>query len=158
MTTTAELYDPVTQTFTPTGSTSHTFREVFAVRLQDGRVLVAGGRCCASTGESNAEVYNPATGTWAVTGSLDQARTGYTLTLLPTVTRSVGAYTYTVQATDRYGQSSTDSVNVTRAVAHRPAGSDGSDRSDRTGGRDWTRWSARFDWSTGRDRSDGHTG
>ena len=50
--------------------------------LPNGQVLVAGGY-----GDSgyltNAEVYNPASGTWMVTGSLNTARSRHTATLLP---------------------------------------------------------------------------
>ncbi len=45
--------------------------------LANGLVLVAGGRTCGNsdcTGLSDAELYNPAKGTWALTGSTDQPR------------------------------------------------------------------------------------
>src|SRR5207245_2841573 len=64
-----------------TGRFSHT-----ATLLQNGKVLVAGGRggsglqCCNSL--SSAELYDPAMGTWSYTGSLNAARYGHTATLL----------------------------------------------------------------------------
>jgi N-acetylneuraminic acid mutarotase len=48
-----------------------------ATLLQNGQVLVAGGDSFGT-----AELYNPATGTWTVTGSMNIARAGYTATLL----------------------------------------------------------------------------
>src|SRR5947207_7738600 len=50
-----------------------------ATLLPNGRVLVASG---AGAGAS-AELYNPATGMWTVTGSMATARLEHTATLLP---------------------------------------------------------------------------
>jgi hypothetical protein len=60
-------------------------RERFAsLRLEDGRVLAAGG-VGGTTGEpsASAEIYDPATQTWAVTGSLNAARSDFTLSAAP---------------------------------------------------------------------------
>src|SRR5437588_11827984 len=48
-----------------------------ATLLPSGKVLVAGGNSFGS-----AELYDPATGTWSYTGSLNIARRGHTATLL----------------------------------------------------------------------------
>jgi WD40 repeat protein len=54
--------------------TQHVFQT--ATLLNSGQVLVAGG------GTNAAELYNPATGTWALTGSMTASRTWATATLL----------------------------------------------------------------------------
>jgi N-acetylneuraminic acid mutarotase len=83
----AELYNPVTGTWAATGS-MHTAR-VFntATLLPNGQVLVAGGSGDCVLGScpifASAELYNPATGTWATTGSMHTARELHTATLLP---------------------------------------------------------------------------
>jgi hypothetical protein len=81
----AELYDPASGTWTATGNLatptdrfSHT-----ATLLPDGKVLVAGGYAGNGTTLASAELYDPASGTWAATGSLATARNGQTATLLP---------------------------------------------------------------------------
>jgi len=79
--TTAELYDPATGTFSPTGSMSTTHPRT-GVLLSDGRVLFAGGG--DHTGFlASAELYDPATGKFIPTGSMSVARWGQTATLLP---------------------------------------------------------------------------
>ena len=81
----AELYNPATGTFTPTGSLN-TARELHtATMIQgamiNGMVLIAGGQ--GSGGAlASAELYNPTTGTFAATGSLNTARLYHTATLL----------------------------------------------------------------------------
>ena len=77
----AEIYDPATGTFTPTGSMK-TRRDYHSLtRLADGRVLVAGGT--NDDGDlASAEIFDPATGTFAPTGSLSTERAGHSATLL----------------------------------------------------------------------------
>jgi hypothetical protein len=63
----AELYNPVTGTWSATGSmTVGRFLDT-ATRLLDGRVLVAGG----DSSGTGAELYDPTTGTWSRTGSMN---------------------------------------------------------------------------------------
>ena len=52
-----------------------------AVRLLDGRVLVAGGSTVRST-VTSAELYDPASGTWSATGNMVQPHAGFPATLL----------------------------------------------------------------------------
>ncbi len=82
----AELYNPATGKWTLTGS-MHVPRDGNnAVLLQNGEVLVAGGydpnACCGAPALASAELYNPSTGTWTLTGSMTVGRVDFTLTPL----------------------------------------------------------------------------
>jgi hypothetical protein len=58
------------------------FYSLIIVLLPDGKVLVAGGFNLSET-LSSAELYDPASGTWAVTGNLTLGRYYHTASLLP---------------------------------------------------------------------------
>lgn len=82
-TTTASAATP--GSWSPTGSLT-TARAGIATLLGNGKVLFAGGGPGSSSSAgalASAELYDPATGTWSATGSMNAPRAGQTSTLLP---------------------------------------------------------------------------
>ena len=83
----AELYNPATGQWTYTGSTLVPRESATAIRLADGRVLLAGGYnggggACTDTGPVDTETYDPSTGQWSFAGSLPHGWLGGTMVLL----------------------------------------------------------------------------
>ena len=76
----AELYDPVSGTFSLTGA--NTFGRT-ATLLRSGKVLVTGGEHEDLGRFSTAELYDPSTGTFTATSDMTRARDLHTATLLP---------------------------------------------------------------------------
>ncbi len=81
----AERYDPITQTFTLTAqplNVARTFAQ--CTLLQDGKVLITGGTDGRGNASNSAEIYDPATDAFTVTtGPMNEPRFDHTATLLP---------------------------------------------------------------------------
>ena len=78
----AELYDPASGTFSPTGSLVTARNLHTATLLPGGRVLIVGGNDSEPHSLATAELYDPETGTFSPTGSMTTARGFHTATLL----------------------------------------------------------------------------
>ena len=78
----AELYDPESEVWTPTGSHVTARDTHTATSLPNGKVIVAGGDGTAGPLASS-ELYDAVTGMWSPTGSMPNARYYHTATLLP---------------------------------------------------------------------------
>jgi N-acetylneuraminic acid mutarotase len=72
----AEIFDPKTQQWTLTDSMSTAREDHAAVLLRDGRVLVAGGEQNGDFSQrfKTAEIFDPKTGNWSTTGSMNVGR------------------------------------------------------------------------------------
>lgn len=78
----AELFDPATNSFTVTGSMTVERVGHTATLLQDGRVLVVGGRNASNRPIATTEVFNPATGSFTTTGSMTIGRDEHVAVLM----------------------------------------------------------------------------
>ncbi len=77
----AELFDPVSGSFTPAGTFSRQFHT--ATLLSSGKVMLAGGEQAYFVSTSQSELYDPVTGQFGANGGMVVAREGHTATLLP---------------------------------------------------------------------------
>jgi uncharacterized protein (TIGR03437 family) len=79
----AELYDPAAGQWSATGSPSTPRANHIAVRLHNGKVLIASGNGSPFSNILNsAEIYDPETGNWSAAGNLNVARQSPRATLL----------------------------------------------------------------------------
>jgi hypothetical protein len=83
-TTAAQLYDPATRSWHLTSSMVVPRQGHTATLLRNGKVLVTGGVTFdgANNVTATAELYDPATNSWRLTGSMHHPRSGATATLL----------------------------------------------------------------------------
>ena len=82
----SEIYDPATGTFSLTGSLNEHRSNHTATLLSNGKVLITGGIQTTTPGFgihlSAAEIYDPGTGAFSLTGDMSLARAVHTATLL----------------------------------------------------------------------------
>jgi hypothetical protein len=82
----AEIYNPATETFTTVGGLNVARYYHTATLLNDGEVLIAGGNSGTNSSPTeflaSAELYNPLTASFGITGNLNTARFAHTATLL----------------------------------------------------------------------------
>ncbi len=108
----AEIFDPATGAITPSGSMSIAREQHVAVRLNNGKVLVAGGY--DNRYLNSMELYSPADGSFTATTSLSATRAGAGVVLLRGgVVLIVGGYNGTYLQTAETFDPTSESVKYT---------------------------------------------
>ena len=91
----AELYDPVTETFTLIGNMTRIRDNHSATLLSDGTVLITGAEFSVVSTTTSAESFDPSTSVFSLVGEMTAPRAGHTTTLLKDGTVLIaGGYAY----------------------------------------------------------------
>lgn len=77
------IWDPVSNTFSPTAASSYALFCAGHTSLADGRVFIAGGHIADFVGYQHASIYDPSTNTLKPAPDMNQGRWYPTATLLP---------------------------------------------------------------------------
>ncbi|MBS1152891.1 MAG: Branched-chain amino acid transporter, amino acid-binding protein [Myxococcaceae bacterium] len=89
----AEIYDPATNTWSPTGAMATARSQFPLLLLDDGRVLAVGGVLRpAGKALAEAEIFDPATGTWSSAGRLAVQRWNHRVLRFGSGALVVGGY------------------------------------------------------------------
>ena len=101
---TAEIYDPLADTWTTIAGMTIARAFHTATPLPDGRVLVAGGvaSCGDMVGTNTAELFDPKDRTWSAAAPPTLGRVSHTATLLPDGTVLMVGGTLAVPTAERY--------------------------------------------------------
>lgn len=81
----SEIYDPSTGQWSYTGTMNVERKSASATLLEDGRVLVSGGVDRTKAGRvelDSSEIYDPSTGEWTVTDTMEEIHSSHVTTLL----------------------------------------------------------------------------
>ncbi|MEM7354531.1 MAG: kelch repeat-containing protein, partial [Acidobacteriota bacterium] len=118
----AEIYDPATDSWSVTGFMAEVRAGHSATLLTKGpdagKVLVVGGsdRAPSNLATTGCEIYDPATGTWSATGSLNESRSQHTATLLPSGEILVAGGQYKINTETRASAELYDPLSGTWAL------------------------------------------
>ncbi len=104
-----EIYDPMTNSWTWTGSMSTSRRNHAMIRLANGKVLVIGGTDTSGNLLQSAEIYDPTTGLFTTVAAMPEAREFALASLLPNGNVIVFG-----------GYGGTDSGMLTSAIVYNP--------------------------------------
>ena len=81
-TTSAEIYDPATRTWTLGNRMVQARSDYASIMLSSGKILFTGGENINGVSINNAELYNPSTGRFTATGNMTATRVEHTAVLL----------------------------------------------------------------------------